>query len=221
MSSTSSGYTRITRDHAAAIGYVVTNWGLVEARLAQTIGILLGTNSMPTHAITAERSSADRMQMIFTLLRLAGNEVWLVRWQRLAAELETLRTQRNDIVHAEWRGTEYALMPNVATRVKARGRVKIELHIPSTKQVGDLSEAIAAVADRLAAFEAKLFNGGAAAMIGATIPTGADPSRWNTQGGTKPQTLRKPKSARISKSEEKKLRKAKVAAALKRNKPAS
>lgn len=213
MSSTSSGYTRITRDHAAAIGYVVTNWGLVEARLAQTIGILLGTNSMPTYAITAETTSEARMQVITTLVNLAGRPLWKATWKGLASDLRALRTMRNDLVHAEWRGTQNALMPNTATRVKARGgRVEIRLHFPSTRTLREMAESIAGLEDRLAVFQGALFLGDAASLIANPDRASAPDPQGRAATPSRPE--------RIPKRELKRLRKEKVAA-LKKRKPAS
>lgn len=205
--------------HAAAIGYVVTNWGRVEARLAQTVGFLLGINTMPTHAVTAEMSSADRMEMISTLLNLAGRNRWISEWKSLASDLKDLRTKRNDVVHAEWCGTQNSLMPNTGVRVKARGRAQIKLHFPSTAALRDLAGLIELCEDRLAILQGKLITGGAAALIASPNPPGADPSR-GPSGGARVRA-RDTSPRRVPKREMKQERKAKIAAFLKAKKPAS
>jgi hypothetical protein len=66
----------IKPDHAAAIGHVAAHWSLIQEHLGFLIYGLLGLHSMVGHAVTAELSTIQRVQMICTFVGLTGNKAW-------------------------------------------------------------------------------------------------------------------------------------------------
>jgi hypothetical protein len=186
----------ISKDHAAAIGNVVTNWAIVEGQLANIISYLLRLPPAPSHATTAETSVIQRIHLIKTLVGLTGNQAWIDAWKQLETDLDDLRTRRNDVVHAEWRATGIPDTPHEGIRVKARGRLLITVNLAPTRDILKLASAIASLEEKLSRFVYTLVAGGAPAIIASPNPPGPSPTPSQGHKGSGPAPTRLAKSAR-------------------------
>lgn len=147
-----STFPPILPEHAQAIGYVASNWSFVEDGLRFAVHILLGIEGEPALAVTAEMSSGNLFDLVHALLFAAREQSLVDEWRSLKDEFETLRSTRNDIVHAEWRvvgSSHYAL------RIKQRSRVRIEFGEYETAKIEDVANQIA---DFLGKIDAAIHN---------------------------------------------------------------
>lgn len=161
----------LSPDHATAIGYVAANWALVEDHLGWLIYNLLGLQSMPGEAVTAELPALQRLVLIRTLVGMTGNVQWIERWASLSNEIDTLRIERNNVIHGVWRGDQMTLNP-INRRVKAKGRVSITFTPFDPLQIFELSGFILRLANDIAKFNINLVSNGAIEILRSPNPPG-------------------------------------------------
>jgi hypothetical protein len=186
----------VSEKHACAIGRVAINWALVEGILAKIVIDLLSLNPEPGHASTAEVSIIQRIQLIKTLIGLTGNKSWINEWGALENELGDMRVMRNDVIHAEWRGSPDPLAPNQGIRTKAKGRVTITLNFAPTTEMVKLASEIRDLEEKLGRFAYTVVIGGAPAIISGPNPPGPPPIRLQGRKGSAQVPLHPPKRER-------------------------
>lgn len=149
----------IKKDHAAAIGYVAIHWSLVEDHIAWLIYNLLGLQTMPGLAMTAELPTMQRLVLVRTLINLTGNPTWAAKWAEISNEADRLRAERNNIVHAIW------IDRDVTNRVKAKGKVDFQQSQMKTPEITAKANEILALSQKLALFNIEVISNGAAKIL--------------------------------------------------------
>lgn len=184
----------IKPEHAQAIGYVAAHWSLIEEQLGFIIYNLLSLHTIPGTAVTADLGVLQRRNLITALIDLSGNTNWINQWNDLSSTLETLRNKRNDAVHAAWRvsGPEH-----IGTRIKAKGKVKIESSLVPTTELQEVSTEILKLVGGIDQLISSLLKGEAAKIINQFHPPGwIPPAQAPAQSPTSPIQDRNPKRAR-------------------------
>lgn len=139
----------ITQKHAQAIGYLVTEWAIVDGILSVLIATLLRSNTEVTHAVSAEMSPLHRFNTITALLYATREQEWVDEWISVSAPFERLRIVRNDVVHSSW----HVVHPSHwSYRATARGKVTIKFVELSTERVNQTTEEIKSLSASLVAF---------------------------------------------------------------------
>lgn len=141
------------RVHAAALGRVVSRWSVVEDYCRLMIHCLLDIEGEHGHAVTAEMPFLQRMNVISALTHCIRDHDLLDHWEDICQIADAVRTQRNDVVHAQW---QVAGADNILSRTKARGRVTFRSEAIPTKQLAELETAITDLIDDFAWFQHQL-----------------------------------------------------------------
>ena len=146
----------LTDDHYKAIGRVATNWSMIESALERYIWFLLSWGEDVGRCVTTYMNFNQRMQAVLTLANDTfshNGKSW--REEELAAltsfldvELNnTLRVERNNIVHGIWSRDEEDNLGVIKTVARKALRVEIQPYTPST--IGDVADRIEAAFVRL------------------------------------------------------------------------
>src|SRR4051812_41101630 len=91
----------LSKEHAAALGQVVVSWSVVEDYCATIIGFLFDADGEVRHALTSEMPFQQRLHIIGALVHCTRDQELLDHWHELAALVDTLRNERNDVIHGE------------------------------------------------------------------------------------------------------------------------
>ena len=139
------GFSSISADFAAAIGYVSAGWADVEGLLAGTIEGLLNLSPRGGKVMTSELSALAKMNLIAALFHEAHNAEWIELWANLASEVDILRVERNVIIHSSWTsfGEEHQ---QYYVRTQKRIIKRSERRTPD--QLIDLADRITTVCER-------------------------------------------------------------------------
>lgn len=159
----------IRPDHAEAIGYVAANWSLVESQLAFMIYSLLGLQTIPGWAATAELSTLQRVFTVAAFVNLTGNNKWIDTWDDITKTFEDLRNRRNEAVHSVW---EIVGPTHWRLRVKARGRVTVKQGPLETKALNNLANEILVLLEEMGQLTFELLRDDAAKIINQPHPPG-------------------------------------------------
>ena len=161
----------ISKEHAAAIGYVVVNWSLAQEWQTQILILLLGTAGEAGHAVTAELAELQKVSVGRAILIHARRQEWLDEWDEITRGMNDLRNLRNDIVHGFWGVNTEGI--HFYERVRASGHVTKRAPDFSADDLSKLSDKIVDLADRFIQFHAELQSNGGYGV--ATIASEAQP----------------------------------------------
>lgn len=92
----------ISKDHAAAIGYVAAHWSAVELSIASLAERLSGMGKYAAGAVLLNTPHLGQLNIVDVWLNLLGSDLHLAEWALIRKEIERLRPLRNQIVHCEW-----------------------------------------------------------------------------------------------------------------------
>ncbi len=94
----------LTDAHLLAIGRVAANWSYLEMQLRFEITTLAGLTSDVGFAMLAPLGFPQWLELVdFFLVRSPALFAREGEWKKLRKEINDLRVERNDVVHAFWR----------------------------------------------------------------------------------------------------------------------
>jgi hypothetical protein len=117
------------------------------------IHCLLDIEGEHGHAVTAEMPFLQRINVISALTHCIRDHDLLDHWEDICRIADIVRTQRNDVVHAQW---QVAGADNILSRTKARGRVTFRSEPIPTAKLVELETAITDLIDDFAWFTHQL-----------------------------------------------------------------
>src|SRR6185437_528043 len=103
------------------------------------------------------------------LVALIGDDGFSAEWRQISAEIDRLRTLRNDAVHSVWHvvGPEHW-----QHRVKAKGRVTIKYEATPTADLTRLAKELDATSARVTSFSMRVNAAGAYSTLNQAYPPG-------------------------------------------------
>jgi hypothetical protein len=149
------------KDHAAALGQVVAAWSLVESYCSLIISYALDID-LVRHAVLSEINFLQRVSIISALVGETRDQELSDHWDDMLTIIDRLRTERNDMVHGDWRATPITDMvtQHIVMRITAKRQVTATLQAVSLDYLIDLEKRIIELVDQLAWFITKLSERG-------------------------------------------------------------
>ena len=146
----------LSQEFAAALGYVVANWAMVEDYLGSIIRFLMGREDNAGYAITLELSTIQRTNLITTLMHEARDQSAYDDWQGILTALDPVRAERNELVHSVW--SPHFAYGHVQFRMRARGKITGTFEARTAGDLLAASERILALLDMLAPFTSMIIG---------------------------------------------------------------
>jgi hypothetical protein len=184
--------------HAAALGRVVAAWSLLESCCGLVIRLLLDTDGEVGAALIAELSFLQRVNMVGALMFAAHNQELFDHWRDLMSSMDEARSERNDLVHAEWQIFQGR---HSIVRWKARGRVTLRREEIPVPDMEELEAKIMNLADQIMWFQHQLARAGFGKMF-TDAQTRPPPGLGQSQQSLSQDQAREAKRARKQASRE-------------------
>jgi hypothetical protein len=169
----------LPKEHAAALGQVAASWSIVEAYCGQIIRCMYDTDGAAGHALVTEMPLLLRMSIIGTLINLTRDAQLAEHWEGICPVMNTLRSQRNDAIHAQWEAQDEQA---IIIRTKAKGRLIIRWEPVPVEELIELDGRIMELVDDLGWFVHRLARLGwmkavSQGLLQGSPETGRAPSR--------------------------------------------
>lgn len=188
---------------ASEIGYVCVHWSLLETVVFTFLNDLSGGNEAISAVLFAEASFLQKMNMVSAMIHLSRREDWAAEWQGIGTTVDTLRNQRNDVVHGLWGATSdnrHYLM-----RLRSRSKVSVSTLEKDVAEIKKLANEIVFCLASIDEFRLRLLSQEVAKKI--KFPTGPALNHVQSRQSQAQAQARAEKQARAQESRELALKK--------------
>lgn len=193
----------ISKDHAAAIGYVAAHWSAVELSITFLAERLSGMSKYAAGAVLLNTPHLGQLNIIEVWLNLLGNDLYLAEWKFIRVEIDRIRPLRNQIVHCEWNvsGDDHYIH-----YAKAKTFYTLRFEPVTAEEMNKLADECTLLCDRLGIFSYNLMVANASKAINVPNPPGL--ARNLIPRPTTPFQPPKQRTPRLSSAQKRKAREA-------------
>lgn len=151
-----SSMSALTDEHLRAIGLIAAEWSILEITLEAVLIHFFANDWEQGRILTVEMSNTARINAILSLAQLERDSVWPMpndlhritadqfeQLRMLCSKFDSLRSQRNSVIHAYWIDPETREEGAKFVRVTARRQLKVTTSSFSVLQLDSLAAEIA------------------------------------------------------------------------------